>query len=232
VKKPALALALCVALPAAAAALPTRIAAEYQLTNRGLTIGRVTESFVRTGDTYEILSVSRADGVLKLLYDETITLQSTGKVDAQGLKPLQFEERRVREPRRDVNASFDWERGVMRSRYRGESSEHPLPTGTQDRISMMYQFMHVKRREGNLTLAMSNGRKVEQYTYRFVDEARIATPAGEFDTLHFERVTSGPNDRHVEVWLAKERHNIPVRVVFDDPRGVRVEQALVSLRTE
>jgi hypothetical protein len=228
----ALALALGCALQAPAAAMPTRIAAEYELTNRGLTIGRVSESYVRNGDAYEIQSVSRAEGVLKLLYDEQITLQSTGRVGAAGLKPLQYEERRVREPRRDVNASFDWEKGIMHSRYRGETSQHPLPPATQDRISMMYQFMHVKRRAGELTLAMSNGRKVEHYTYRFVDEPRISTPAGEFDTLHFERVTSGPNDRHVEVWLAKERHNFPVRVVFDDPRGLRVEQSLVTLRTE
>jgi DUF971 family protein len=131
-----------------------------------------------------------------------------------------------------VNATFDWEHGVMQSRYRGEVSEQPLPPGTQDRISMMYQFMHSRQRSGNVVLAMSNGRKVELYTYRFVDEVRVATPAGEFEALHFERVTSEKNDRHVEVWLAKEHHNFPVRVVFDDPRGLRVEQALVALRTE
>jgi hypothetical protein len=45
-------------------------------------------------------------------------------------------------------------------------------------------------------------------------------------------VTSEPNDRHVEVWLAKAEHFFPVRVVFDDPRGFRVEQRLVALRTE
>lgn len=214
-------------------AAPSRIEAEYQLTNRGVAIGRMTETYVRTGDNYEIHSVSRSEGVLKLLFDERITLQSTGRVGAEGLQPLRFEERRKREPRRDVEASFDWERGVMSSRFRGEVSRHTLPPATQDRISMMYQFMHVKGgRGGNLTLSMSNGRKIELYTYRLVDEPRIGTPAGEFDTLHFERVTSKPNDRHVEVWLAKSHHNFPVRVVFDDPRGLRVEQALVVLRSE
>jgi len=213
-------------------ALPGRIDAEYLLTNRGIAIGRVVESFVRSGDTYEIHSVSRSEGVLKLLYDEQITLQSSGRVGPDGLQPLRFAERRAREPRRDVSATFDWERGVMHSTFRGEASEHALPPKTQDRISMMYQFMSLKARTGNVVLAMSNGRKVERYTYRLVDEARIATPAGEFDTLHFERVTSEPNDRHVEVWLAKERHNLPVRVVFDDPRGLRVEQSLVALKVD
>jgi len=215
----------------AAWASPSRISAEYLLTHRGLTIGRVTESYVVKGDAYEIQSVSRAEGLLKLLYDEQIALQSSGRVGDQGLQPLRYEERRTREPNRDVNATFDWERGVMNSRYRGEVSQQPLPPSTQDRISMMYQFMHVKPRSGNLVLSMSNGRKVERYTYRLVGDARIATPAGEFETLHFERVTSGPNDRHVEVWLAKEHDNFPVRVVFDDPRGLRVEQALVALQS-
>jgi hypothetical protein len=226
------ALLLLAAAPTALSAVPDRIAAEYQLTNSGLTIGHVTESYVRKGDTYEILSVSRSEGLLKVLYDEQITLQSSGRVGPEGLKPLRFEERRTREPKRDVSATFDWDRGVMNSRYRGEATEQPLPPGTQDRISMMYQFMYARAGPGNLVLAMSNGRKVELYTYRFVDTVRIATPAGEFDTLHFERVTTEKNDRHVEVWLAKEPQNFPVRVVFDDPRGVRVEQALVALRTE
>jgi hypothetical protein len=229
----ALALALLLApTVATAAALPSRITAEYQLVNRGLTIGRVQESFVRKGDTYEISSVSRSEGILKLIYDEQITLTSTGRIVEEGLRPLRFEERRTRDPKRNVDASFDWERGVMHSRYRGEVSQHPLLPATQDRISMMYQFMRLKPRTGNLTLAMSNGRKVELYTYRLVDEGRVSTPAGEFDALHFERVTSAPNDRHVEVWLAKEHHNFPVRVVFEDPRGLRVEQALVAFKAE
>lgn len=214
------------------AAAPTRIEAEYQLTNRGVNIGRMTETYVRTGDNYEIHSVSRSEGLLKVLFDEQITLKSTGRVNEEGLKPLRFEERRSREPKRNVEADFDWERGAMSSRFRGEVSRHALPPATQDRISMMYQFMFVKGRSGNLTLSMSNGRKIELYTYRMVDEPRIGTPAGEFDTLHFERVTSKTNDRHVEVWLAKSHHNFPVRVVFDDPRGLRVEQTLVALRTE
>lgn len=217
---------------AAASAAPSRISADYELTNRGLTIGRVSESYVRTGDAYEIESVSRSAGVLKAFFDETITLRSAGRVDAQGLKPLEFSERRTREPKRNVSATFDWQRGVMQSRFRGEVSQHALLPATQDRISMMYQFLHVEPRAGELTLAMTNGRKIERYTYRLVDEVRIGTPAGEFDTLHYERVRTEPNDRQVEVWLAKAHHNFPVRVVFDDPRGVRVEQVLVALRAD
>ena len=227
-----LAALLLAGLPALALAIPSRITAEYELTSNGLTIGRVHESFVRNGDSYEIQSTSRSEGMLKILYDEQISLHSSGKVDEEGLKPLQFDEKRTKEPKRDVSATFDWERGTLQSRYRGEAKSVALPPATQDRISMMYQFMFVKPRQGNMTLSMSNGRKVEKYTYRMVDEVKVATPSGEYDTLHFERVAAEPNDRHVEVWLAKANNYFPVKILFDDPRGFRVEQRLVSLRTE
>lgn len=118
--------ALIVCCSFAASAAPSEIKAEYQLTNNGIVIGRVHESFVRKDDdTYSISSVSRSEGILKLLYDERITLQSSGRVVAKGLQPLRFEERRARDPKRDVEATFDWERGQFESRFRGESSTHP-----------------------------------------------------------------------------------------------------------
>jgi hypothetical protein len=79
-------------------------------------------------------------------------------------------------------------------------------------------------------VSMSNGRKVDRYTYRLVEEVRLTTPAGDFDTLHYERVTSSPKESKAAVWLAKDRFNIPVRVVFDDPKGLTLEQLIVELK--
>jgi len=222
-------LAAFVAASAPALAMPSEVTAEYQLTSAGLTIGRISESFVLKDDTYAISSVSKSEGILKVLYDEQITLRSTGRLVGTRLQPLQFEERRTKEPKRDVSATFDWERGVLNSRFRGETSQVPLPRETQDRLSMMYQFMNMSPRAGRFVLAMSNGRKVEHYTYELVGEPRISTPAGEFDTFHFARVNYGPKESKAEVFLAKERNNFPVRIVFDDSRGLRVEQSIVAL---
>lgn len=223
----AAALIFCCSFGASAA--PSEIKAEYQLTNNGMVIGRVQESFVRKDDdTYAISSVSRSEGILKLVYDETITMQSSGRVVDKGLQPLRFEERRARDSKRDVEATFDWDRNQLESHFRGETTTLPLPRETQDRLSMMYQFTYLKPRTGSFVFAMSNGRKVERYMYRLVGEVRIATPLGEFDTFHLERVTDTPRDSRAEVWLAKERDNFPVRVVFDDPKGLRIEQSVVA----
>ena len=222
--------ALLLAAAAHAAPPPAEIRAEYEVTSAGVRIGRVVDTFSRKGDTYSIQSVTRSEGPLKVFLDDTVTLESSGRIVAGNLQPAQFAQRRLKEPARDVHASFDWERGVLLSSYKGERKEIPLPRATQDRISLLYQLMSVDAGSGTMTIPMSNGRRVEVYTYRVVDHVRISTPAGEFDTLHLERVNANPRENRAEVWLAKERHNFPVRVVFDDPRGLRVEQNLVALQ--
>lgn len=225
------ALALLLLAATTAFATPNEITAEYDLTNFGIKIGRVKESFVRSGDRYTLRSVTRSEGPLKMLLDDQLTLESRGLIVAGRLQPLQFGQSRIKDPSRDVSATFDWERGVIHSSYKGEKKELPLPPNTQDRISFLYQFMNVAPRQGTVVAPMSNGRKVDHYTYRFVDQVRVSTPAGDFETFHFERVLSGPKDGRVEVWLAKDRFNFPVRVVFHDPKGFRLEQSLVALQS-
>ena len=225
------ALLLAAASTAAAAAIPNEMRAEYEVTSAGVRIGRVLDTYIRKGDTYSIHSVTRAEGPLKLFLDDSVTLASSGRIVGGNLRPLQFTRQGGKDSSRDVRATFDWERGILHSRYKGEQKQIALPPATQDRISLLYQLMNVKAGNGSMTVPMSNGRKVEVYTYRIVNEPRITTPAGQFDTLHLERVNTNPRDNKAEVWLAKERFNFPVRVVFDDPNGLRLEQNLVALET-
>jgi len=222
--------ALAVASSTLAHALPVEVSAEYTLRTSGMTIGRVNDTFQRTGDRYTLRSTTRSEGALKLILDDSITLESKGRVSGEGLQPIEFEQRRAGDPSRDIHAVFDWNNGLLHSSYRGEVHEAPLPPGTQDRISVLYQFMTLgKSAIPRVEVQMCNGRKVDLYAYRFVDQVRIKTPAGDFDTFHYERITTGKEAR-AEVWLAKEHQNVPVRVVFDDPRGLRLEQVVVNLK--
>jgi hypothetical protein len=214
----------------AAFAMPTEITAQFRVTSAGMTIGRVSETFTRTGDRYAIQSTTRSEGALKLFLDDTVTLQSAGKVIATGLQPREFGQHRAKDSSRDITATFDWDKGLMYSDFRGERSQVSLPSETQDRISVLYQFMNLTRHGDTVVMPMSNGRKVEFYTYRFVDEANLDTPAGRFETVHYQRVVDGPKDTRADVWLAKDRFNFPVRLVFDDPKGLKLEQTLEALQ--
>lgn len=222
---------LVLATSFAAAAQPMQITASYAITNSGLTIGSVKESFVRQGDSYTIQSVTRSEGMLKMFVDDQITVESSGRVGTAGLQPLAYNEHRAKDSKRDLKSEFDWDRGVMRTLLHGESTEVALPRETQDRISMMYQFMNMKNFGETLVVPMADRRKVEFFTYKLVDEAVLATPAGEFATRHYQRVVTNPRDTRAEVWLAKDRYNFPVRIVLDDPKGFRLEQTIEALDT-
>jgi len=220
----------CVA--ASAASQPTQIEAQYIVTtNGGITIGRASEVFSRKGDSYSIRSETRSDGALKAFLDDQITVESSGRVDKEGLKPLEYSERRAKDNKRDLKSTFDWKINVMHTELRNDPSDYWFPPGTQDRISVMYQFMHMKELGETLTIPMAERRKINTYTYKLIGQERTATPAGEFDTRHYRRVTTDPKETKVDLWLAKDRHNFPVRVIFDDPKGYKLEQQLVALET-
>ncbi|MBC8023568.1 MAG: DUF3108 domain-containing protein [Burkholderiales bacterium] len=217
----------------AAAAQPKQIEAQYVVTtNGGVTIGRATETFSRKGNTYVIQSVTRSDGALKVFLDDQITVESTGRIGPAGLQPLEYNERRAKDNKRDLKSTFDWDKSVMHTVMRGEPSDAWFPPGTQDRISIMYQFAHIKQLGETLVIPMADRRRINPYTYKLVEEGKITTPAGEFDTRHYRRVTNEAKDTKVDLWLAKDRFNIPVRVIFDDAKGFKLEQSLVGLEAK
>ena len=215
----------------AVAAPPSEVKAEYAVIHTGMTIGRINEIFVSRGDTYSAQSVTKSEGPLKVLLDDQITLESSGKIGASGLQPLEFVQRRLKDSKRDTKTSFDWDKGTVATELHGERTEVSLPRDTQDRLSAMYQFLHLASFGPTLAMPMAMGRRVDTYNYRLVDEGKVATPAGEFNALHYARVIDKPSDTKVDVWLAKDRFNFPVRAIFDDPKGFRLEQTLVTLNT-
>jgi hypothetical protein len=215
-----------------AAAQPNEIEAEYRVTSTGVTIGSIKESFVRKGDAYTIQSVTRSEGLLKAILDDQITVESSGRVGAEGLQPLEYGEHRLKDGKRDLKSTFDWDKGVMRTVLHGENSVTPLPGATQDRISVMYQFVNMRKLGDVLVVPISERRKIEVHTYRLVGEEKVSTPLGDFDTRHYQRVVGNAKDTRADVWLAKDRFNFPVRAIFDDPNGFRLEQNVVSLNAK
>ena len=219
----------------AAASQPTQTEAEYVVTaNGGITIGRAKASFTRTGDTYTIKSETRSDGALKVFLDDQFTAESTGRIDAEGLKPLEYTERRAKDSKRDFKSTFNWKNNVVHTVLHDEPSDAWFPPGTQDPLSTYYQFMHMKTLGDSLAMPMSDRRRIDAYTYKFIGEERITTPAGQFDTLHYQRIPPEqpiPTDRKeqkVDLWLAKDRYNFLVRVTIGDPRGYTLDQSLVA----
>lgn len=219
------------ATSAAHAASPSDIQSTYRIFKNGILIGQVNEHFTRDAETYRIVSETRSDGALNWFVHDKITITSEGRVTAGGLQPARYESARESDPSRTLRATFNWEKNIMTSEHDGKTEQVSLQPGTQDRLSVMYQYMLSMPYSPEVRQWMSNGRSVEQYLYRKQADAALKTLAGDFDTVHYSR-DAKPGEDKAELWLAKDRYFLPVRIVFEDRKGSRLDQTLVNLSTK
>jgi hypothetical protein len=113
--------------------------------------------------------------------------------------------------------------------FDGRNESIALPQDTQDRVSLMYQFMFLDAGKlGDLAFHMTNGKKIEPYRYRPAGNEPIDTPLGKLNTLHLVKQRE-PGDNAVEVWLAPDRNFIPVKVLIVENDGAKFEQVITGL---
>ncbi|MBI5918009.1 MAG: DUF3108 domain-containing protein [Nitrosomonadales bacterium] len=224
-----LALLSCFVMNAAFAAPPSRVQAEYSVSLEGIDVAQISETYVRSGDSYRIESVSKAVGVLAMFKPETIHILSEGSITPQGLHPQRVVQQRTRQTERNSSAEFDWKRQHLAMTDRNGTRTVDLPEGTQDRLSAMYQFMFLALQgKSSLDFYMTNGSKLDIYNYQLTPDQHIEVPLGEFKTLYVT-TPQQPNGAKTEIWLATEHSNIPAKMVVTEGNGNRYTQVLTQL---
>jgi Protein of unknown function (DUF3108) len=221
---------LLVALAAAAnAAPPASVKASYDVFKDGMHVAVVQETFEKNGAKYQIVSESNPAGLLALFVRTRIKALSSGAVTRTGLRPDQFDYGRLDDASKNVSATFDWKAEQLRLTFDGRNETIALPQDTQDRVSLMYQFMFLPAGKlGSLEFHMTNGKKIEPYRYQLAGSETIDTPLGKLNTLHLVKQRE-PGDNAVEVWLASERNLIPVKLLIMENDGSKFEQVITQL---
>jgi len=126
-------------------------------------------------------------------------------------------------------AEFDWPGERLSFGRDGKIETVALPPGTQDRLSIMYQFMfQPPNGREKFDLAMTDGRRLQHYHYAVTRGVEIETPLGRMDTLHLVR-QAGPDASGNEIWLAPDRHFLPVKMVIREDNGTRYEQVVTRI---
>ena len=81
--------------------------------------------------------------------------------------------------------------------------------------------------DGQLAYTVFNGKKLRDYIYEVRGEEMLDTALGPLRALHLARAVNG--DGRFEIWLAIDRHYLPVRVLHSDDQGSEVELVLLSM---
>ena len=221
--------ALLVALPGGAQATPRSVSVSYNVLLNGARIAVLNERFEAAEDTYHITSDTKAVGVFALLQNRSLKLVSEGRVARNGLQPYRFEGQRNNENSRQVTADFDWPGTQLTLRFDGKTETLALPAGTQDRLSVMYQFMFFSYDQlKQLDVAMTNGRKLDRHHYTITPDVGLDTPLGRMTTLHIVKRRK-PDDTATEIWLAPQHNFLPVKMLIVEHDGARYEQIITRL---
>jgi hypothetical protein len=221
-------LSMCFGSPLYAAP-PGIIHAHYDLFYGSIRGAIVDETFTLKQDRYTIESTSQAVGLLALFKPETIRVTSEGMLTDHGLQPLAFASTRKLDSERNTRADFDWARQEITLTNRAGKRTLPLPAGTQDRLSAMYQFMFLAlEKTDKLNFHMTNGDKLDIYNYRITHDQSVTIPLGTFKALYVASVPEAGSNR-TEIWLAAEHSNFPYKMVITDPDGSKLSQILTKL---
>lgn len=206
--------------------LPARVDLRFKV-RYGMAAGEQTLVWVNeSGARYTVISVAEATGLAGLLYRGKFVQTSRGRMTPLGLQPEEFWDQRGD---RRSSAQFDAEQGHLTLNPAQGAPRHFSYQGeVQDVLSLFFQLaLTAPPGADTLSYTVFNGRKLRDYRYEVRGITRLETVAGPLRTLHLARVADG--DGRFEVWLAVDRHYLPVRVLKSDDNDNAVELTLLSM---
>ncbi|HZE12067.1 MAG TPA: DUF3108 domain-containing protein [Burkholderiales bacterium] len=209
---------------AAQAVPPERITLTYELKRNSLVVD-VSETLEHDGRTYVITSEGRGRGILALF--GVLKRTSRGRITPQGLRPDEFRDERP--GGWTVSAKFDWEARSVTQEKNGKSETLKMPATAQDPLSLAYSFAFVPPKGKEYDVMRADGRGLTPFRFTVVGTEKLATPAGEMQTLHIAKLRDGPEDKSTDIWFAAERDFLPVRVLVVETDGTRSDQVLTRM---
>jgi uncharacterized protein DUF3108 len=219
-----LALPLCFAASAMAAPLPPKVTLYFDIRMAGVSLAEGVETLEQDGKTYRITSDAKGKGIVAALYKGALSRSVRGAIVRQGLRPLEYHDRRGdREP---TGATFDWDRKTVMLSHDGKTETQALPPDASDRLSYFYQFAFVPLPQHDMEFSAFDGRGKTHFHFLPGAGEKLDTPLGQLDTVKLTKQREGPDDKETEVWLAPSLHNLPVRVVITDKDGMRADQMI------
>ncbi|NDP48824.1 MAG: DUF3108 domain-containing protein [Sulfuriferula multivorans] len=206
--------------------LPARIDLRFKV-SYGLAAGEQTMVWVNEdGQHYTLISVAEATGLAGIFYHGKFVQTSRGRITPHGLQPEEFWDQRGD---KRSSAQFDASQGHLTLNPDKGTPRHFKYEGeVQDVLSLFFHLaLTAPPPGGTLTYSVFNGKKLRDYSYMVRGEVILETAVGSLRTLHLARVTD--SDGRFEIWLAIDRHYLPVRVLRSDDKGNEVELRIQSI---
>lgn len=211
--------------------LPPSADLQYSVraSQKGITIDGTAQVQWRASEAaYSIHGESRAF-IGKLLEN-----RSEGKVDAYGLAPATWYEKRFR--RDGATTTFD--RANKKVTFSIGEKTFPLLGGEQDRASAQWQLAAIARAAPDKMVTgaewrffVAGRRDAEAWTFKVIGRDQLKTPLGTLETVHLSKSPPADYpDQKLDLWLAPAMEWYPVKLRLEEDGGEYVEQTIREIK--
>ncbi len=190
---------------------------------QGFQIGRAEHRWAFTEDgRYRLTGMTETSGLVALFKPLVFENESRGRLAAGGLQPETY---RTRKNGKDANENADFDWSTVEVRLSRSGATQPVNPGAQDILSLNYQLAYLRQPEDGATVGVVTGKKYDRFALDSLGEEEIDLPAGHFRTLHLRAM----GDTVTEIWIALDRHRLPVKIRYTDKKGDIFEQVATEI---
>ncbi len=202
---------------AAADPLPARVEIHYDTYFGYIKVGETQDVLEQDGHSYHLVSESRTVGLVAYFDQLVIRHEAQGRITLGGLKPVSFTE--TDNGKFKHGGHFDWEahQAVLKDNHGGDTVA--LHENSWDLSTFTYTFAFNPPGGGDMDVYLASGRHMSRYRYTITGREKIDTGAGTLDTLHLKKILQGGDKRAFDLWLALNRHYLPVKIRFTAKNG-------------
>ena len=211
-----------------AMALPGSAELKYKATGlyKGLTYHANTElAWYHDGTSYN------ARMTLSAFLIGSFVWSSAGQVNAQGLVPTRFAEKK----RSEVAAHFEPDKGQII--FSANTPSAPWIKGAQDRATVFIQMAGMLAGDpsafppgSSISIYTVGPRSADVWTFVVEPVELVNLPAGDMPALRLVRKPRDEYDNKVELWLAPSLGYLPVRSKVTQADGAFVDQQLSDIK--
>ena len=191
-------------------------------------IGKVVQMWEVNDDAYRLTSEAETGGLVELFRPQRLRYTSEGRITREGLRPESFRMNRTRRGRDEsAQARFDWVAGNLDYGHTESPKSAPLPAGTQDLMSFIFQYAVLPPAPGRHQVAVTTGTRFDVHEVEVGREESVETPLGTLRALPVRQLPR-PGAESIQIWLAADYRYLPVRIRHYDRQGNPSGEQLVN----
>lgn len=194
--------------------------------DRNFIIGRTIHAWTHDDTHYSMETVIETSGLVGLIKPFRMVQRSEGRIGPRGLLPDKFTVER--DGQLKERAEFDWSTAKVIMVAGERQREFSIAEGDQDVLSLAHQLSFDPESLKKAELLVVSGKSATRSVIENLGMEELDIPAGKVSAYHL--ASSGQRgELKIDIWLAKDYGNLPVRLKITDKNGDVLDQVATGV---